>query len=447
MDDRGVTPGASDTLNATELGLLSHYLTHTSLTIPCDKLDLYALSVGVPNLAFNSKPVMSSLIALAAACRSHDLVVNTKNPLDRKIMGEIRELLTLAEHHHRASLQYIQAYISQSDWYDTILANAALMVLYASASHSTRVHLAILAKRASQQLPSEILPQNSQWISFTRAAHTASSAVLKNIVDAMNHVPTPINKSAGYTHGLPSDSLTDSRVITPEDGPSEKTKTLFLPLVTSTYTRAFDSLRKRATSIAATFDGPESSLGDRLDARACLDALPLLEKCASAALSRLESNGPSENSMSESVPLDDSYRVSSWVANYMISVTSMKAPKVLRRTIMSYLNKAPSDFLVLIQSVLDLTAAEAGLENRSPKEANVTPLTRIQLLALDIFSHWLVLLMLLDGVWWIGRIGHWELGQMVSLISSQELLAQLTDTGETWWPQSMYLINLELTTS
>lgn len=133
------------TLDATELDLFSHYLTHTSRNIPFDDLDHYALSVGIPNIAFKSRPVMSSLIALAAACKCHDLV-KPNTSLEGRTVMEVQELLLLAERHHRSSLQHIQVAMAHSDCYDNILANAALMVLYASASHSVRVHLATSAK-------------------------------------------------------------------------------------------------------------------------------------------------------------------------------------------------------------------------------------------------------------------------------------------------------------
>jgi hypothetical protein len=66
---------------------------------------------------------------------------------------------------------------------------------------------------------------------------------------------------------------------------------------------------------------------------------------------------------------------------------------------------------------------------------------------MDIFAHWLVLVMLLDGVWWISDIGEWELGQVVSLVKTQDLPSQSADTGETWWPETMYLVKRELTPS
>src|SRR6187402_1703024 len=52
-------------LNSTEVELLSHYLTHTVGNILFDNEDSYALKIGIPNLAFSSKPLMSSILALA----------------------------------------------------------------------------------------------------------------------------------------------------------------------------------------------------------------------------------------------------------------------------------------------------------------------------------------------------------------------------------------------
>ncbi|CAI7660823.1 unnamed protein product [Penicillium manginii] len=383
------------TLDAIELSLLSRYLAHTSRTIPFDDLDLYALSVGIPNLAFNSKPVMSSLIALAAACKSHDVVNTAQSPLAGQTIMEVQRLLELAENHHRASLQYIQEAVSNSIWYDNVLANAALMVLYASASHSIRVRLAAIARRSGKELPNNVLPQHSQWITFTRAAHTASSAVL----------------------------------------------------ITSTYGRALESLRRKVESVADSSKSQEGPGLHNLDLDACLNTLPTLEKCAFSALSGECSD--EEPNLSNDTPIvsGEYSRVSSWVANYMLSVTSMTAPKALRRTIMSFLNEAPAEYLNLVQSVLDSSSVVAytgdWVARGSPK-GEMQPLDTTHLLAMDIFAHWLVLVMLLDGVWWIGGIGRWELGQIVSLMKTQELPNQPADTKETWWPESMYLVNMEL---
>ncbi|KAB8199944.1 hypothetical protein BDV34DRAFT_205760 [Aspergillus parasiticus] len=432
-----------DTLDATELGLLAHYITHTSQTIPFNDLDLYALSVGVPNLAFNSRAVRSSLLALAAACKSHDIAQQAQMLLGHESLMQIRELLGLAERHHRASLRHIQATMQISDSYDYVLANAALMVLYASASHSIRVHLAVAAKHHGQRLPDELLPQHSQWISFTRAAHTASSAVLNDLADAADKVQSAMSSPAIDTGpNSPIPVLCSTGVLSPQDGPSENTKRLFLPLVASTYTRAFESLRRRAESTAARLKRSEPSACNILQLDASLETVSVLENCASLALSTRACSESVQVPRNHVLSSDRSPSVSPWVASYMISVTSMESPRVLRRIIMSFLNRAPAEYLDLVRSVLDSPCVEAGGENSMTPDSpgtEASSLNAAHLLAMDIFAHWLVLVMLLDGVWWIGDIGQWELSRVVSLIKTQNVLSQ-----ETWWPESMYLVKREL---
>ncbi|OGM51261.1 C6 transcription factor [Aspergillus bombycis] len=437
------------TLDATELDLLAHYITHTSQTIPVDNLDVYALSIGVPNLAFNSKVVMSSLLALAAACKSHDIAKRAQTLLDRQSLMQIQELLALAERHHRASLRHIQTDMHNSDSYDHVLANAALMVLYASASHSIRVHLAATAKQYGQRLPDELFPQHSQWISFTRAAHTASTAVLNDTVNVPDNVrrstPSP---AIDAEPNVPTPVFRSAAVLSPQDGPSENTKRLFLPLVASTYTRAFENLRRRAESTAALLERSEPSACNNPQLHVTLETVFVLEKCASLALSTREGDERARSPRDQALPSHRFSRVSPWVARYMISVTSMESPQILRRIIMSFLNEAPAEYLTLVRSVLDSPSIEARAESwmiQDSPRAEAPSLNPTHLLAMDIFAHWLVLVMLLDGVWWIGDIGQWELGQVISLMKTQKLLGSSADPRETWWPESMYMVKRELT--
>ncbi|KAJ5748234.1 C6 transcription factor [Penicillium nucicola] len=446
FDTLSLNPDFPPPLDATELDLLSHYLSHTSRIIPFDDLDYYALSVGMPNIAFRSRPVMSSLIALAAACKCHDLVKSNQSLTDNTII-KVRELLLLAERHHRSSLQHIQVAMSYSDCYDNILANAALMVLYASASHSIRVYLASIAKRSGQKLPNEVVPQHSQWISFTRAAHMASTAILNGIAESVtdSHATTPGPTS--HIPRLPGPVLNNKVILSPQDGPSERTKRLFLPLVATTYSQALKVLREKIESTMASVKTLRGSPCTPSSLGACLKTFFILETCASEALS---SDRPDQKHCSpkfEPLVLEYIQKVSPWVGEYMASVTSMRSPTALRRTIMSFLNKVPGEFLTLVQSILDSSFSEDGKEPimtpNSPSTKDLF-LNTTRLLALDIFAHWLVLVMLLDGVWWIGDIGQWELGQVITLMKTHGSLQQSTDTRETWWPESMHCVKLEL---
>jgi hypothetical protein len=341
--------------------------------------------------------------------------------------------------------------MQNSDSYDHVLANAALMVLYASASHSIRVYLAAAAKRCRQRLPNEVLPQHSQWISFTRAAHTASTALLNGLVAGEDEIGTATSSPILDAQSeFPNPGFCSTDGLSPEDGPSENTKRIFLPLVASTFNQALESLRRRAELTTALLKRSEFSAADYLQLQACLETVSVLETCACAALSRRESSTSADPPRYQPIACGGLSRVSPWVARYMISVTSMESPQVLRRIIMSFLNKAPAEYLNLVLSVLDSPSEEARAENwmtRDSPGTEVPLLNATHLLAMDIFAHWLVLVMLLDGVWWISDIGEWELGQVVSLMKTQDLPSQSADTGETWWPETMYLVKRELTPS
>lgn len=436
-------------LDATEMNLLSHYLTHTSHTVPFDDDDLYALSVGIPNLAFGNKAVMSSMLALAAACKCHNISKQTSKPAG--YLTEIGNLLNLADRHHRGALEQIQTSISNISSYDGILANAALMVLYSSANHCLRVRLVEEARQSGGTLPVDLLPQGSQWISLIRAAHTASTGVLNNLADISGDAYIDSNEaivrpSLDMEKSVPS----QANVLCPEDGPSATTRSLFLPIVLSSNDRALERLSARAKWVADSQPWQQSDW-HREELQACLATLPILKAVASASF--LPQDVGSDGSRSalsgnDSIPFDRLSKVSPWLGRYLARVTSLTTPRPLRRSIMSFLNQAPLQYLGIVQSVLDSLPMEANIVNCASWEnpsQGASQLSMTQLLAMEIFAHWLVFAMLLDGVWWIGGIGQWELAQVLSLMKSQQSLIQSLEVGETWWPESMYNVKCELT--
>ncbi len=58
---------------------------------------------------------------------------------------------------------------------------------------------------------------------------------------------------------------------------------------------------------------------------------------------------------------------------------------------------------------------------------------------MDILAHWLVFVMLLDGLWWIGEIGPWELELVISLVRNRDWGADMIEE-EDWWPEKMMRI-------
>lgn len=437
-----------------ELELLSHYLTHTSRIIAFDVEDLYALRVGIPNLAFRSKPLMSSILALAAVCKSHDLVQQPQH--DRR---EILDLLLLADRHHRASLLQVQLDLPNADQYDYVLANATSMVLYASASHCVRILLAE-SQTKDDPLPREFMPAQSQWISLIRAAHLAFVGLFNDQSEPADIIEERVESPLVAIPLLPGYDRVSSvdETIFPEDGPTDRTKDLLFPIVSASSGPALKVLRAKARAIwkAQSQMAPLSSDSDVEDAnlQACFASLEVLGGIIAEVFSPQETVQPTTSRCKrfhpglESPALGRLSTVPSWLRSYVARVTSSATgPRPLRRVIMSFLNRVPAQFLNLVQTTLDSISVSGANGQQELWESydfellNASPAHK---LAIDIFAHWVVLAMLLDGVWWIGGIGAWELGRVVSFVRTQGWLEQPLYMGENWWPESMYNVGREL---
>ncbi|KJK80668.1 hypothetical protein H634G_03817 [Metarhizium anisopliae BRIP 53293] len=423
--DEARIPGV---LSSQELELLCHYITHTSRIIPFDQGDLYALHVGIPNLALGNEPLMASLLALSAACKSHDIVKHSLQPLER--LDEVRELLSLADRHHRTSLHHIQAAIHDVQQHDHVLANAALMVLYGSSSQCVRVSLAQMANRCGLTLENELLPTQSQWMMLIRAAHTAFTGLLDVQNEDINAVFGSQYFSVAENSAFPTPGLSFDSVCLAEDGPSEGTKLFLLPAVWATYGPALDQLAAKVLSLQT--QAPRDS-GREL--QACFAAHEILEQVFSAVFMAKETLAPYED---EAVQLGRMRSVSPWLTSYLGRVTSSTPCKPLRRSVMAFLNRVPLEYLHLVQSTLDGIPVPGHLNHVNWDDSTPTTMTSAHRVAMDMFAHWLVLVMLLDGVWWIGGIGEWELGRILSSAQAR------AEPGGRWWPESMYNVKRKL---
>ncbi|OAR05863.1 hypothetical protein LLEC1_05763 [Akanthomyces lecanii] len=419
-------------LDARELELFSHYITHTSRVIPYGKEDLFPLQVGMPNLAFTNPAVMSSILALAASCKCHDMIGSS--PTSHETLEEICTLLRLADRHHHASLGQLQNDLKERQ-FQSVLPNAALMVLYALSCHYVRVLLAKRARQLGTMVPKDALPFQSQWITSIRAAHVAFVGLLqpglrpsrKNASPGSNPredgaellTSPPSPTEAGSTYGL-------------QDGPAEETRRLLLPIISNTYKAALARLTARNASLELNLDQRDAKL------EACGAALRLLEELFQTMMEDVVSQ-KEPSTPHDFGALDN---VAPWLVQYLARVTSATPSKLWRRRIMAFLNQVPYDFLHLVQLALDCMPVEdSQVPLRSADEP--LPLEAAHKPAMDIFAHWLVLVMLLDGVWWIGDVGHWELGRIIRFIATQGFVLDLVE-GETWWPETMHAIKSTL---
>ncbi|KAM0203022.1 hypothetical protein ACHAPA_011480 [Fusarium lateritium] len=429
-------------LGATELELFSYYLSHAARSMAYDVEDLYALQVGFPNLAFRSKPLMSSILSLAAVRKCHDLLANShRMSIDK---SQVRNLLALADEHHRASLRQTQADIPHANYYDHVVANAPLMVLYATANHAVRIKL---AKKLNDDEDSatNLAPAQLHWMTLIRAAHLAYTGLLHSAkdfscLDDFTASPPAITLNSQSTSGM---------VPLAENGPTQQTERLLMPIIAATSGSALEKLNTKvqtlqfATHLAPSWESPN----ENAELQACLVALEALSNIMTELfqpdqhISQTDSHQPDlENGWAALSQLSD---VSPWLRSYMARVTYSTPPKPLRRTIMWFLNRVPGEFLSLVQSVLDNIPTSNDGELDEGIQCDTEHMSEISRLAMDIFAHWLVLVMLLDGVWWIGGIGACELGRITKYVNRQ-IIEGDSDSKESWWPKSMLNIASEI---
>ena len=398
-----------DALAANEVSLLLRYLSHTSHIIPADETDVFALQVGIPRLAFGSTLVMSSVLALAANCRCHEVLSQPK--VSERDWHEVQALLAISDHHYESSLQRIQTVATEPAQYSNILANAPLMVLYGCANHSLRVRIA--SSKAKEEVAGKIMICASlQWVHLIRAAHLAFTGLLHSQVTAVNswaEEEETRSQSDSYQASIaPRDSYQSS-----DGGRTARTKHVVQPLIMATYASAMEKLeRKMLSQLSATTDVPSSPYAS------CTNAHTVLWQTFDSFAGT--SRGPSQHYAkywkmnSRQCALTS---VPPWLRGYVARVTSATPQRQLRRGIPSFLNRVSEEFLGLVQQAL--TGATEDQES---------------MLALDIFSHWLVLVTLLDGVWWLSGIGEWELERAVYVYLKSNANNEET---EEWWPHTM----------
>lgn len=490
-------------LSPSEVALFKHYLEHTSRDRTVADQDRYTMQVGIPNLACQSKPLMRSVLALAAMCKCWDIINDEPSrahtPAGR---GEIVDLVSLAHQYHLGSLHETQATLCEADNYDHVLANASMMGMYGSASHAARVWLAKTAPPGEHLhlLDCMLLPGTPQWLSLFRAVRLAYAGLFK--VSPQHSPPvSPAALSSQYEYKVGSKAQQAAAAAVGDVRATIMATHPLGPVVGATVGSALARLNEKASEIRALHHhhhnhhyvaGAEVSVvmnnddaGINPQLEACFTALGILNNIMTeTVLSSQQANSsiaPSTPGHHEDHDYDDDgddydharprlvvtditndpvgrlEHVSPWLRRYTASISSMIPSQVPRRVIMSLVHKVPTAFLNLVEDVINNlvtpaasaaaaavagpVAAAAGTAEGRPTPEQPSPAHQ---LALEIFAHWLVLIMLLDDVWWIGGIGAWELARFVSVRGYPGWEACLWNWERDWWPESMLEVSHQL---
>ena len=429
----------AQTLDPAEFELLKHYLEHTCKDPSVDEDDKYVLQVGIPNLACQSKPLMRSVLALAAVCKCCDIIKQRAVTYEDRL--RVMELLSLAHSYHLESLREIQPALHESRHFDHVLANAAMMGMYGSGSYHARIWLVQTATFADPPV-SDFMPKHAQWISLFRAARLAYAGLL----DATAN-PDATAQVSPFRSPASSGSMAqyEYRISSRPEQPIPPTNHPLSPILAATIGSALAKLRHKAAEIAITHAGDTSP-----ELQSCFSALTIFDSVVSETFSMdSRPSTPGHGHLAFEVSVDPSVgrvsELSPWLRAYAASITSTIPSKVPRRIIVAFIHRAPTTFLNLIDEMANLLqttspSSPSDIQWDPSAAAIITPTVAHQL-AQEIFAHWLVLILLLDNVWWIGGIGTWELGQIVATRKDVRWSGCLWNRDQDWWPESMFEIS------
>jgi hypothetical protein len=440
---------AASCLDPLDFELFQHFLDHTSKDTTVDLVDQYTLQVGIPGLALQSTFLLKSVLALSCICKCRDIIDSPQSSLLDSYRQTAMELLRRAELYHMESMQEVRSTRHEASHYDHVLANAAMMGMYGSASHWVRIWLLKTSAPGHQEVL-EFPPSSTQWTRLFRAVTTAytglrfdapATKILGIKFPSQELFPTLRNQTS-------NDRLAAMRAQMEEQRGSSK-KQAFHSIVAATFQAAMSSLRattkqmlivERSVQMLHLGERPPGDdLRGHEDLRACLAALEILDEIMKHNfLAQDRTDGKASGIASgQSTPILDMpeglveqlSNVSPWLQSYVSRITSTVPSTLPRRYIAAFIHKAPLRFLDIVDEAF-VSITDRAFDRFAMLET--------QRLAFNIFSHWLVLVLLLDDVWWIGGIAVWELGNVALLTRDRQGQNLMSDSHQDkWWPESM----------
>lgn len=412
------------TSDATDIALLSHYISHTSRILALHEADYYVLQVHITNMAFRTPMVMEAVLAVSAMCTCHDMAKTLSTHNGDAEKTQLLSLFELGEQHYQKSLDPSNSIVPA----EHVLASGIVLYHYAYIRQSTSVTLSRWAARAGVPLPMNLQCSMSDLIIMSRAAH--------NICDRFAHEPG-ITQSQSQSDSASPRSMMFCEMgpaplhqLTVEDGPSDMTQRLFVPIIASTQVQALTKLQTRVKDLVGRVPESPGSL-----AHSCTHALYVLLEILQTAYG-VEVSTELDRSVATdwNVPSPGTARLDElpdWLRSYLSRHRSDRGGKSVRAHVLSFVHRAPAAYIDFIIHNLQGTS-----------HASSSTIDDTQVIAGDIFAHWLVYLMLLDGVWWIGDIGVWELEGLSACMCASGYREE-----DDWWPANMFRIKRSISNS
>ncbi|KAL4882992.1 hypothetical protein BJY04DRAFT_216709 [Aspergillus karnatakaensis] len=432
----------------TDTGLYHHYLQHTSRNLTQNAKDLYALQIGLPTLALRSKTIFHSILAVSAACMCCDMIAR-ENPPDVNI---VHQVLMTGYHHYNAASEKIRELISKPTAAKAgpLLAAPPLLVPFATSSQ--QINHWISSNMIGPQPLKRLSTTPRDVIIITRGIR-ATLIALKSGDISPSTSPSPATPQPFEDLEVDDDppSLIDPS-MPPSPIPLSHSHPMY-PIIASTSAAAFSKLQDRLDS-AILYSPTQND-----DLSACAAAFNVLSDIRSGTFS------PSLQILFQNTSISDPPVITHpHIPQWLLTLTARPDPpsptEPLTRPFLNFLVQVPQSYLDLLLPLLD-QRLETPL---SPQGHPLPPeLSQEQALALDIYAHWSVLMLLVEEEsWWIGKLADVTLAGMLNRFGSDfvsriwpgETAINISiasgaavggeEGGEGWWPRSMLGVSREI---
>jgi hypothetical protein len=448
-----------------DLYLFDHYVDHT-----CHDLEIlpevaFVKRFGIPQLATENSGILCSVMALGAACLSIDILSGH----DCGQVPDLSLLISTGDRYHRLGMQALQQQMSSTQPRDLAEAHAHAILLFPYA----------LARRRISHLLNDIGPPTPSsgvdmieehlssvgWMIILRGVTTTGRACFSNNRYQSNNSPKILGRDS--TRGVPSmiSSHLLLKLSEPSDRPSQwntfqcqvATKHPLFPVVSATRSVALETLRQKVETMemlvrdhhrkgsTPNIDLINIQLARSTSVSACLIAVDLLLNLESTLFDP-DFKGKSRFS---DIPASAADSPIPWLKGYAkLPVYDPELPAL--RTVFAWINTTPEEYFQLLMK--PLPADKDGMSGISEDVAVQDIDRKIQLLAWDVWAHWLVFAILIeDESFFTASLGVPDITHLAPYFSQMAVSSPGSNLSSSppaqdtdWWPWSMCAVAKQL---
>lgn len=451
-----------------DLYLLDYYLLHGSQDSVLIPHIAYAMTAGIPNLAAYHKGLLSSLLALGAACHCVNILKDSGPASKVEILHAVIKLMQTGDRYHQEGLEALRHDIMDINHknpqitklqaimlFPYPLAKRRIIRLLNGPNHRSNLTASLIPVDISEDCPTKL-----EWMVFLRGITTVGQVSMCEqqglAGDTMNELYLIQNNNLDNT--LSAQVLRTVSLHTRQNisAPLQSqvligTKHPLYPIVSATRVAALQKLHARIGVLQQHTRRLQQELHMSYEATSRMfDYSAALVACtlASDILSGTSDTiFDKDAALYRSAELDERELNTSWLK--LFSGEPVFHPDwPIRRIIISWVNRVPKEYSDLLMSPLPNADRHQKMRTGPLKEQDLS--LAIQLLAWDIYAHWLVFAVLIEHeCWYVGDLGIFDIRKTKIMLSQYSRcwgsdVVGFSESEQDYWPTAMCSIAQQL---